>query len=437
MKIWWGALAGALLFTAACDALRYPGDGSDDEYRAETPPGAPGPAPPSEPVTDPYGDDDTSEVETPAGEPDGETVTPSAPDTAPDLPDSPDASIPDPDTETPDTSTPDVTDPAEPGDTDIEPQDPSAGDPATDPDEPVTEPGTEPETDVEPDTGSEPGTETETPAGTDSETDTGTDPSTDPADVADTPVTPEPEPTVVFSYVEPGQLLPGSGTGATERDAVFAPDIRFPIKAAPAYLQSQVWMFGGGIKGGDQCDPRNFEYPWRDNFCETRSSNRNSPYCPVSKIHQGQDIRVGTPQGCNQLRSTPAAQRDQYEVVATEDGVIQSIGTYTVTMRSGPRIYKYMHMNMAKLQVASGDTVTKGQTLGYVSNDFGGTPTTYHLHFELLQNTAESGWVHVPPYTSLVAAYERRENGVGERIEPNIAIASTPPPIPEGFEIIE
>ena len=92
MKIWWGALAGALLFTAACDALRYPGDGSDEEYRAETPPGAPGPAPPSEPVTDPYGDDEAGEVETPAGEPDGETVTPSGPDTAPDLPETPDTS---------------------------------------------------------------------------------------------------------------------------------------------------------------------------------------------------------------------------------------------------------------------------------------------------------------------------------------------------------
>ena len=91
-----------------------------------------------------------------------------------------------------------------------------------------------------------------------------------------------------------------------------------------------------------------------------------------------------------------------------------------------------MHMNMRALQVSQGDTVTKGQTLGYVSNDFGGTATTFHLHFELLQNTADSGWVHVPPYTSLVAAYERRESGVGEEVVPNIAVASAPTPALDG-----
>ena len=198
--------------------------------------------------------------------------------------------------------------------------------------------------------------------------------------------------------------------------------------------------------GGDQCDARNYEYPWYDNFCETRSSNRNSPYCPVSKIHQGQDIRVGTSEGCNQMRRTAAADRAMFEVVATEDGYISSIGTYTVTLRAGPRIYKFMHMNMRALQVSQGDTVTKGQTLGYVSNDFGGTPTTFHLHFEMLQNTSDAGWVHVPPYTSLVAAYEEREGGIGEAKEPNIAVASagtTPaigpeiPVITEGFVMPE
>ena len=60
------------------------------------------------------------------------------------------------------------------------------------------------------------------------------------------------------------------------------------------------------------------------------------------------------------------------------------------------------------------------------------TPTTFHLHFELLQNTADSGWVHVPPYTSLVAAYERRESGIGEEIVPNVAVAAATTPALEG-----
>ena len=368
-RLYWGVmLALILLAVTACDVVRYPGDEQDNGYKPETPPGAPGPVPPSEPVGDPYGLGDapdtgpgaSPETDPGADQPDGGPETPASTDAADES-----------ETETADT-----------GDTGDTPEGPA-------PDQPETE---------------------------------------DPAE----PAPEEPDPVVVFSFVEPGQLQPGSGTGTQDTETVFSPDMRFPIKSAPAFLQSQVWGWGGGIKGGDQCDPRNYEYPWQDNFCETRSSNRNSPYCPVSKIHQGQDIRVGTADGCNQLRRTSPADRALYEVVAVEDGIVQSIGTYTVTQRSGPRIYKYMHMNMRALQVSAGDTITKGQTLGYVSNDFGGTATTFHLHFEMLQNTADSGWVHVPPYTSLVAAYERRENGIGEEIIPNVAVASASPPVLEG-----
>ena len=199
-----------------------------------------------------------------------------------------------------------------------------------------------------------------------------------------------------------------------------------------------VFTFGGGVAGGDQCDTRNFAYPWRDNFCETRTSNRNSPYCPKSKIHQGQDIRVGTPETCNLMRGTPAADRMLHKVVAVEDGVISNVGSYSVNLRAGGRIYKYMHMNMQKLGVKLGDSVKAGDFLGYVSNDFAGTPTTFHLHFEITQNNGDGDWVHVPPYLSLVAAYERRESGPGEEISVgDFEVASTPFVIPEGMEIIE
>ena len=409
IRIWWGLLlALTLLAMAGCDAIRYPGDGSDNDYQGETPPGAPGPAPPSDPVDDPYGNGEP-DADVPADPAPGEETPPDEDTTGSETGDDPGS--PDPDTGS-DADAPD-TDPDEPA-----APDPDTGDTGT-------PNGDSSDTTTPDEAGGPDGDETTEPDDQTSETDT-------------LPEEPEPEPVVVFSYTEPGQLVSGSGTGTRETETIFSPDMRFPIKSAPAYLQSQVWGFGGGVKGGDQCDPRNYEYPWHDNFCETRSSNRNSPYCPVSRIHQGQDIRVGTAEGCNELRRTPAADRALYEVVAVEDGIIQSIGTYTVTQRSGPRIYKYMHMNMLTLQVSNGDTVEKGQTLGYVSNDFGGTPTTFHLHFEMLQNTADSGWVHVPPYTSLVAAYERRESGVGEEIIPNVAVASAgAPEIPEGAEITE
>lgn len=244
------------------------------------------------------------------------------------------------------------------------------------------------------------------------------------------PSAPAPEPSApvapAFFYFPPASLEPGSGTGATVSD-VLAPDIAFPIKDAPAHLQSQVYRYGGGVKGGDQCDPRNFTAPWRDNYCETRSTTTKTSFCTKTGVHTGQDIRVGTPEGCAAERSTKAADRTRYEAVATEDGVISNVGSYSVTLRaSGGRIYRYLHLNMAKLKVATGQAVKKGDVIGYVSNDFGGTPTTLHLHFEIKVNTAENGWQWAPPYPSLLAAYQRRENNPGEMVSANASVASAP-----------
>lgn len=377
-------LSAVLMLLGGCDFVRLPGDGGPPPQTPEPgpaiPPGAPGPPPP-EPGEDPWALPPLEEEETPAVDPvDG---TP-----AEEEPASPEVPV----EETPSGETPTEETPAE---------DPALPDePGTDPGEPET-PGPEPEPEPEPQ--------------------------------------PEPEPVVepVFSFHAPGALLAGSGGGFSEQ-IVHAPGIVFPIKSAPAFLQSQVFMFGGGVAGGDQCDARNYEYPWRDNFCETRSANRGSPFCPVNKIHQGQDIRVGTAADCNTLRRQSAAARGIHEVVAVEDGVISSIGTYTVKLRGEGSIYNYMHLNMNRLAVTAGQFVKAGDLIGYVSNDFGGTPTTIHLHFEITQNTAGNGWVHVPPYLSLVEAYERRENGPGEQLEPEIGIASAPEwVIPEGYEIIE
>lgn len=390
-------LSAALLLLGACDFVRYPGGGGPPPETPDTgpaiPPGAPGPPPP-EPGEDPWELPPLEEGETPS--PDPVDATPPGEETpSPEMPVD----------ETPGSETPDTEDPS------TEP-----------PGDPAEEPGTPPETD--PENGAP-----ETP-------DVDPEPEQPPEEPAPQP---EPQPVAepVFSFHPPGALLAGSGAGFLEQ-IVHAPGIVFPIKSAPAYLQSQVFMYGGGVAGGDQCDARNYAYPWRDNFCETRSANRGSPFCPVNKIHQGQDIRVGTAADCNTLRRQSAAQRGIHEVVAVEDGVISSIGTYTVKLRSEGSIYNYMHLNMNRLAVTPGQFVKAGDLIGYVSNDFGGTPTTIHLHFEITQNTAGSGWVHVPPYLSLVAAYERRENGPGEQLQPEIGIASAPEwVIPEGYEIIE
>jgi murein DD-endopeptidase MepM/ murein hydrolase activator NlpD len=250
---------------------------------------------------------------------------------------------------------------------------------------------------------------------------TADDSTSGPAPSTPAPVTPS------FYFFRAGNLAPASGTGALE-SAVLVPDMQFPIKDAPAVAQTQVYRYGGGVKGGDQCDARNFSAPWRDNYCETRSTTNSTPWCSKTGVHLGQDIRVGTPEGCNAERTTKAADRTRYEVVAVEDGVISNVGSYSVTLRanSGGRIYRYLHLNMAKLKVATNQNVKKGDVIGYVSNDFGGTPTTLHLHFEIKLNTAENGWQYAPPYTSLLEAYKRRENNPGEMVADNFVVARSP-----------
>jgi hypothetical protein len=194
-----------------------------------------------------------------------------------------------------------------------------------------------------------------------------------------------------FSYNPPGTLVKGSGTGRVD-SKVYAPGMRFPIAKAPAYANSQVWGHGGNSgPGGGQCDVENFSYPWWDNYCETRSWTM--PMCPAGKGHQGQDIRAAT---CT---------KNVHETAATVDGKITSIGTYSVYLTGNDgTVYRYLHMG--SLAVSTGQTVKKGQVLGKVSNEFGGTPTTVHLHFDLEQNVAGLGKVFVPPYTSLVESYQ-------------------------------
>ncbi len=192
---------------------------------------------------------------------------------------------------------------------------------------------------------------------------------------------------------------------------IYAPGIRFPLEQSPSYANSQVYGVGGffGPAGAGQCDVRNYSFPWRDNFCETRTSRTSTnPYCASGKGHQGQDIRPAT------------CRKDVHWAVAVEDGTITHLGSYTVTLQgSSGREYRYLHLNMRRLTVRRGDSVRRGDRIGLVSNFFNGTPTTIHLHFEIRQVTRDANGTirkqFVPPYTSLIESYEQlllREQGL-------------------------
>jgi len=220
-----------------------------------------------------------------------------------------------------------------------------------------------------------------------------------PAPDADPEVPPDPvdDAGIVFTWMPPGDLVPDSGTGQTEQ-INYAPEMRFPMEAGQAYANSQVYGHGGFLgPGGGQCDANNYAYAWRDNFCETRGYN--TPMCPAGTGHQGQDIRPAT------------CQDDTHWAVAVASGTITSIGSYSVRLMSDEGVrYTYLHLDKDTLLVEAGDTVSQGDRIGLVSNEFGGTATTIHLHFEIkmavdtgagLQNT------NVPPYMALVDSYER------------------------------
>lgn len=216
----------------------------------------------------------------------------------------------------------------------------------------------------------------------------------------------------VFSYVPVGDLLPSSGPGH-EDTTIYRPDITFPLEDA-AFLNSQVYRYGGsqgsvnGMSGG-QCHETNYDYPWQDTFCESRS--RDQIMCPTGG-HEGVDIRPAT---C--IPETDGI----HWAVAAEDGriIAPSSSQYTVKLQtSDGTLYRYMHLKMDALAVADGETVTKGQRIGMVANDFFNgsgerVPTTFHLHFEMYQNYAPDEetdpiFDQVNPYMTLVNAYERK-----------------------------
>jgi murein DD-endopeptidase MepM/ murein hydrolase activator NlpD len=200
-----------------------------------------------------------------------------------------------------------------------------------------------------------------------------------------------------FSYTPPGTLeSPGGGAlrpgeGRVD-DMVYAPGMRFPIETPPAYLNSQIYGHGGYMgPGGAMCDAENYSYPWHDNYCEERSWDM--PMCPSGIGHQGQDIRAST------------CADDTHWVVAAADGAITNVGSYSVYLTADDgRRYDYLHMS--SVQVGVGARVTRGQRIGRVSNNFGGTATTIHLHFNLRMNVAGYGTVYAPTYMSLVRSYE-------------------------------
>ncbi len=245
----------------------------------------------------------------------------------------------------------------------------------------------------------------------------------EPPEDVDLPVDPaEPSAALTLDHNPPGELMkldPGDlGTarnngalGVTD-PSVVSPLMRFPIERGPAFLNSQIFMFGGGgydagggevysnTNVGQENNPQNFDYPWFDNFCEVRT--RGNGLCAAGSGHQGQDIRAASCENGSNIG------------VAPEDGFVRRIGSTHLVEIYGDSglVYKFLHMDRPlEPGIVKNARVTRGQPLGRVSNKTGVTSrsTTVHIHFEIWHGTAQgmvnTGAGPLPPYSSLVESY--------------------------------
>jgi len=224
-----------------------------------------------------------------------------------------------------------------------------------------------------------------------------------------------------FSYRPVGDLIANSGYhkqgGRTDLTAYS--QIRFPLQHAPAFVRSQ------SFAKRDKIDQPGGGYPWRDNFCESRSFEVGQ--CPGGFGHQGEDIRPAPCSGSS--NDEDRCDPKHRPVVAVRDGVVirspkQQAATLQINTGTEHIRFRYMHMNPSTMdadRLLNGRHVQEGETIGVVSNYLDHpNGTTRHLHFDV-QVFTRDGWLWVNPYVTLISAYERLIHGHGREIGPEIA----------------
>jgi len=247
-----------------------------------------------------------------------------------------------------------------------------------------------------------------------------------------------------FTYHPPGRLLPGSseaGRGGSTRRVEYGQALRFPIRRAPVYANSQVFMHWGRCLGErielpstpgahkrykcrqtghvlEQFEghAENYSYPWRDTYCEVRGHGEPAD-CPLKRGHAGQDLR---PSKCRaDTDNIDRCQDDVFDVVAVTDGwAWWKTGVHENHLRlnaddgTNKLYYMYLHMSPKSLSAAGMQRgklvrVRKGQLIGKVGNHWKTNPggTTTHLHFEIRRG--DDIGKPLSPYWTLVRAYER------------------------------
>ena len=99
-------------------------------------------------------------------------------------------------------------------------------------------------------------------------------------------------------------------------------------------------------------------------------------------------------------------------LLAVADGHIEKLyeselGGHTIYERSadGGTVYYYAHLEHYADGVAEGDTVKRGQIIGYVGSTGNADPMTPHLHFAIFRLGPEKRWWKgeaLDPYPALM-----------------------------------
>ncbi|WP_409188922.1 M23 family peptidase [Bradyrhizobium sp. RDM4] len=228
-----------------------------------------------------------------------------------------------------------------------------------------------------------------------------------------------------FSYRPSGDIIPNTGyrKQGGHPDVIAYAQIRFPLEKAPAFVRSQSYAKRDKNDGPTA-------YPWRDNFCESRSFEVWQ--CGGGYGHQGEDIRAADcpPPSDGQAPCDPR----QRGVVAVRDAIVirgskDQAATLEINSRTEHIRFRYMHMNPQTMNadgLLNGRMVIEGEKIGVVSNYLDHPAgTSMHLHFDV-QVFTRDGWIWVSPYATLVSAYERLIRARGREIGPEIAITAQP-----------
>ncbi len=150
----------------------------------------------------------------------------------------------------------------------------------------------------------------------------------------------------------------------------------------------------GNTSGGSAVGTGNLVWPSYSTYITSRQGPRTHPVTGEYKNHGGTDVGAGY--------GSAIYAADSGRVVESSDGWNGGYGNYVMIDHGNGMQTLYAHMSSRA--VSAGQTVSRGQTIGYVGST--GMSTGAHLHFEMYINGARVNPQSRYPGVSFTYAYD-------------------------------